>query len=244
MISGVPQGTVLGPLLFLLHINDLPSVVSSKVRLFADDCLIYRNIKNKEDQIALQKDLNLLENWGNTWGMRFNAAKCNIMRVSRTRNPKLFNYSLTGQVLEEVMDAKYLGVTLSNDLEWSKHIMTNKANSKLSFLRRNLKGCPEKLKLWFTPLWIMAPLFGTRTKNTTVTKLRGCSIELQGLSKVGIRDTLVFLICLMCWGGRLFFKGDRRLDSFCFTKLLTVWHKCPSKASLSRRIRVLEENTT
>ena len=128
---------------------DLLSVVSSKVRLFADDCLIYRNIKNKEDQIALQKYLNLLENWSNTWGMRFNAAKCNIMRVSRTRDPKLFNYLLTGQVLEEVMDAKHLGVTLSNDLEWSKHIaaMTNKANSKLSFLRRNLvKGCPEKLK--------------------------------------------------------------------------------------------------
>ena len=148
VVSGVPQGTVLGPLLFLLHINDLPSVVSSKVRLFADDCLIYRNIKNKEDQIALQKDLNLLENWGNTWGMRFNAAKCNITQMSRTRDPKLFNYSLTGQVLDEVMDTKYLGVTLSNDLEWSKHIatMTNKANSKLSFLRRNLKGCPEKLK--------------------------------------------------------------------------------------------------
>ena len=67
VVSGVPQGTVLGPLLFLLHINDLPSLVSSKVRLFADDCLIYRNINNKEDQIALQKDLNLLENWGNTW---------------------------------------------------------------------------------------------------------------------------------------------------------------------------------
>ena len=89
----------------------------------------------------------------------------------------------------------------------------------------------------------MAPLFGTHTKNTTVTKLRGCSVELQGWSKVGIQDTLVFLICLMCWGGRLFLKGDRRLDVFYFTKLLTVWHKCPSKASLSRRIRVLEENT-
>ena len=148
MVSGVPQGTVLDPLLFLLHINDLPSVDSSKVRLFADDCLIYRNIKNKEDQIALQKDLNLLENWGNTWGMHFNAAKCNIMRVLQTRDPKLFNYSLIGQVLEEVMDAKYLGVTLSNDLEWSKYIATmpNKVNSKLSFLCRNLKGCPEKLK--------------------------------------------------------------------------------------------------
>ena len=72
-------------------------------------CLIYRNIKNKEDQIALQENLNLLENWGNTWGMRFNAAKCNIMRVSQTHDPLLFNYSLTGQVLEEVMDDKYLG---------------------------------------------------------------------------------------------------------------------------------------
>ena len=110
------------------------------------------------------------------------------------------------------MDAKYLEVTLSNDLEWSKHIatMTNKANSKLSFR--------------------MAPLFGTHIRSTTVTKLRGCSVELQGSSKVGIQDTLVFLICLMCWGGRLFLKGDRRLDLFCFTKLLTVWHKCPSKA--------------
>ena len=89
----------------------------------------------------------------------------------------------------------------------------------------------------------MAPLFGTHTKNTTVTKWRGCSVELQGSSKVGIRDTIVFLICLMCWGRRLFLKGDRGLDLFCFTKLLTVWHKCPLKASLSRRIRVLEENT-
>ena len=105
-------------------------------------------LKIRKTKLHCKKYLNLLENWGNTWGMRFNAAKCNIMRVSRTRDPKLFNYSLTGQVLEDVMDAKYLGVTLSNDLKWSKHIatMTNKANSKLSFLRRNLKGCPEELK--------------------------------------------------------------------------------------------------
>ena len=54
----------------------------------------------------------------------------------------------------------------------------------------------------------MVPLFRTNTRSTTVTKLRGCSNKLQGSSKVGIQDILVFLICLMCWGGRLFLKGD------------------------------------
>ena len=120
--SGVPQGTVLSPILFLLHINDLPSVISSKVRDFADDCLIYREIKSRQDQNDLQKDLNLLESWGSTWGMRFNAAKCNILRVSRKQTPIPYQYELSWQVLEEVKDAKYLGVTVSDDLEWTKHI--------------------------------------------------------------------------------------------------------------------------
>ena len=112
-----------------------------------------------------------------------------------------------------------------------------------------LEGCPEKLKqtAYFSLIRSFMEYGATvwdPYQNTIVTKLRGCSVELQGSLKVGIRDTLVFLICLMCWGGRLFLKGDRRLDLFCFTKLLTVWHKCPSKASLSRRIRVLEVAST
>ena len=61
VLSGVPQGTVLGPLLFLCHINDLPDCVSSIVRLFADDCLLYRTIKSQDDHIALQDDLYKLE---------------------------------------------------------------------------------------------------------------------------------------------------------------------------------------
>ena len=71
--SGVPQGTVLGPLMFLCHINDLPDVVRSQVRLFADDCLLYRQIKSNEDHVLLQKDLTELEIWASRWGMRFNA---------------------------------------------------------------------------------------------------------------------------------------------------------------------------
>ena len=76
VLSGVPQGTVLGPLLFLVHINDLPDCVKSKVRLFADDCLLYRKIKSAKDQELLQKDLIELEKWANNWGMKFNAKKC------------------------------------------------------------------------------------------------------------------------------------------------------------------------
>ena len=109
------QGTGADKLLSTQRVNDLPSVISSKVRLFANDCLVYREIKNRQDQIALQKDLNLLENWGSKWGMRFNAAKCNIMRMSREQTPISAQYELSGQVLEEVKNAKYLGVTVSDD---------------------------------------------------------------------------------------------------------------------------------
>ena len=137
--SGVPQGSVLGPLLFLLHINDLPSVVnlSSQVRLFADDCSLYRPIRCVLDQEAFQCDLEALEQWASTWGMRFNAKKCYLMNIGRIRNHLTHNYSLNSHILQTVTRDKYLGITISNDLNWSTHIntITNKCNSKLGFLR-------------------------------------------------------------------------------------------------------------
>ena len=75
---GVPQGSVLGPILFLVMINDLPDCVKSIVRLFADDCVLYRCINNFEDCLILQNDLKCLEKWAEDWGMRFNAKKCYI----------------------------------------------------------------------------------------------------------------------------------------------------------------------
>ncbi|MEW8544204.1 MAG: reverse transcriptase family protein, partial [Candidatus Thiodiazotropha sp.] len=77
VISGVPQGTVLGPLLFLLFINDLPACVNSRTRLFADDCIIYRPIKMLQDCQQLQYDLVNLAEWESTWGMAFHPDKCN-----------------------------------------------------------------------------------------------------------------------------------------------------------------------
>ena len=73
--SGVPQGTVLGPLLFLLYINDLPDQITSTVRLFADDCVIYRTVSNDADADLLQRDLDRLCSWEQTWCMEFNTDK-------------------------------------------------------------------------------------------------------------------------------------------------------------------------
>ena len=146
--SGVPQGTVLGPLLFLLHINDLPQSVCSSVHLFADDCLLYKIIISMEDTLVLQRDLDSLKEWGFLWGMRFNVSKCIIMRLAWSRQPMTKFYTLGGEIIEEVNQAKYLGVTLTSELNWSTHIdiTTNKTNSTLGFLRRNLRYSPKSLK--------------------------------------------------------------------------------------------------
>ena len=85
-MSGVPQGTVLGPLLFVTYINDLPNKINSSIRLFADDCvllLLYRKIQNEIDSQELQKDLNSLMKWEYDWQMHFNPQKCFVMRLTQ-----------------------------------------------------------------------------------------------------------------------------------------------------------------
>ena len=144
--SGVPQGTVLGPILFLCHINDLPQTVKSQVRLFADDCLVYRTIENEQDHAILQNDLKELEKWALNWGMRFNAKKCYILTIKNKLN-YLF-YTLDNCILKQVPNNPYLGLQISQDLKWHTHIcnITNRASSTLGFLQRNLKHCPKECR--------------------------------------------------------------------------------------------------
>ena len=89
VVSGVPQGTVLGPLLFSLHINDITSDIESEIRLFADDCVCYREIKNVEDTVKLQKDIDRLGSWARKWGMRLQPVKCNMMQLTNKRTSKI-----------------------------------------------------------------------------------------------------------------------------------------------------------
>ena len=143
VLSGVPQGTVLGPLLFLTFINDLPEVTNSEARLFADDCLLYRPIYNKSDTELLQKDLAELEKWEKEWQMAFHPEKCVVIQVSNKRNTITSNYRLHNHQLESVDSSKYLGVTINKNLRWDDHInnITARANRTLGFLKRNLRGC-------------------------------------------------------------------------------------------------------
>ena len=115
VLSGVPQGSVLGPLLFLLYINDLPSLINSECRLFADDAVIYNTRNNSE---ILQNDLNKLQSWACEWQLSFNSSKCSVLSVGEKKSEQA--YYLSNSKLQNVNTHPYLGVELSNSLKWEK----------------------------------------------------------------------------------------------------------------------------
>ena len=107
--SGVPQGSVLEPILFLAYINDLLEQVRSRVRLIADDTAMYLALDNQADLEILQKDLEILENWEKLWDMSFNPSKCQVIHVVWLKTPPQTKYHLHGCALESVPSAIYLG---------------------------------------------------------------------------------------------------------------------------------------
>ena len=127
VLSGVPQGSVLGPLLFLLFINDLPNWIRNNIRLFADDTKIWCIIKDKEDQ---QADLDEMMNWSNKWMLRFNPDKCTVMHIGHSCDTQYHmvdnGTSLNMSVTTEKKD---LGVCVTNNLKPSTQCLktANKA---------------------------------------------------------------------------------------------------------------------
>ncbi len=142
--SGVPQGSVLGPLLFVIYINDLPEAVKSTVKIFADDTKLYRKVNNKEDAVNMQNDLGKLYKWSLEWQIQFNASKCKVMHHGK-KNIKE-TYEINGTILEEVKEEKDLGVIIDNELKFHKHVSqaVKKANQILGVVNNTFEDLDKE----------------------------------------------------------------------------------------------------
>ena len=140
--SGVPQGSILGPMLFLLYVNSLPDAVrSSQIAAFADDTKVFKEITSKRDAEQLQEDLSDLITWSDSAGLNFNYSKCKAQRITRKLNPVIFDYHMVGSQLEVVSAEKDLGVYITDNLTWNKQVNEQcaKASRLLGYVRRNTR---------------------------------------------------------------------------------------------------------
>ena len=143
VLSGVPQGSVLGPILFVCYINDLPQEISSFLYMYADDTKMFRESSEEVDRNELQKDLDKLSEWATEWQLKFNVEKCKVMYLGGSRNKK-GEYCMSQPennkviTLQETTLEKDLGIWLSNDLKSHDHVVhaVNKANQILGLIRR------------------------------------------------------------------------------------------------------------
>ena len=135
--SGVPQGSVLGPILFTMFVNDLPSVVSSPVYMFADDTKIFRVVRTSEDYSALQHDLDLLYEWSICWQLKFNILKCKDMHLGLMH--RYGPYYLDGTVIDNIDSYKDLGIILDHQLKFHLHTteVAAKANRLLGLIKKS-----------------------------------------------------------------------------------------------------------
>ena len=122
--SGVPQGSVLGPLLFLIYINDLPGGITSIMNMFADDGKLLKKIVSLNSCKELQEDLNKLQEWSEKWLMKFNTSKCKVIHMGKSKFRPIFEYTLNGKTLEASDKERDMGVTITFDLSPDQNIAT------------------------------------------------------------------------------------------------------------------------
>ena len=145
VFSGVPQGSVIGPILFLLYINDIKDGIESRLSIFADDTKMMHVVDTEEDRLVLTKDLERLEKWSQVNKMKFNIDKCSVMHCGYgNQNAK---YNLYGSELRATETEKDLGVLIDRDMKFSSQVMsqTKKANKVLGMIKRNFQTINKDL---------------------------------------------------------------------------------------------------
>ena len=147
--SGVPQGSVIGPILFLCYINDMPQQIKNEFKLFADDAKLFAYVKHQSDCESLQNDINSLADWSKKWQLEFHPLKSSILRIGK--HPPEFTYYINDKTgsrfeLKQSNTAKDLGVLLDEELNFSKHVdcIVNDANRLVGLLRRSLLALDKK----------------------------------------------------------------------------------------------------
>ena len=123
--SGVPQDSVLGPLLFTVFIDDIIDEFSSTAGLFADDCVIYKEVSHGRDAEELKRDLERISEWTRNWQLSLNIKKCKVMVITNKRTTVGFKYCLNGTNLEWIDSLRYLGVLVDTRLRWNTHNITH-----------------------------------------------------------------------------------------------------------------------
>ena len=136
--AGVPQGSVLGPLLFLVYINDLPTHITSNLKMFADDTSLFVASENLEQNIVqISKDLDEVTNWADRWLVDFNPAKTISLLISRLHTPANINLSMNNHPITKITAHKHLGVILNSRGNWTDHVnyIIENVNKKINMLK-------------------------------------------------------------------------------------------------------------
>ena len=147
VLSGIPQGSVLGPVLFVIYINDLPETVQSDI-LFADETKVMCTITTREDSCTLQNDVDSLQQWSQKWLLNFNVDKCHVLTVGKFENIKhTHRYRIHECELDHVFEEKHLGVHIDAELKFVEHMLAKikKANSIVGLIHRSFSYLDNKI---------------------------------------------------------------------------------------------------
>ena len=143
VLSGVPQGSVLGPLLFLLYVNELPDWIKCELKMFADDTKVWSRIQKDTDSSTLQDDLDRLQSWSDIWQLSFNADKCKVMHIGHSVQTKYYmGEGPTRKELESVQQERDLGVIITSDLKPSSQCLKSAATARrvIGMVRRTFRN--------------------------------------------------------------------------------------------------------